>query len=166
MRKSYIFKNKHGKEVTFYEGQDVKITLPMEFLMCPEDMPKEIQAILEPIKIFDGKTGKITDFDVHDGSSEMAIIKLDKEFNNFTECLIPLEYVQPFDRYIMNAHIYFPNDPSVGMFPYSYDMTIYRFTEIDDSSEYREDIRAKIQELYKNMDDSSCFVSFDDEREW
>lgn len=56
--------------------------------------------------------------------------------------------------------IYFHGDPSVGIFPYSYEMTIPRVVLV----EWREDTRKQIAELYLQLDgEQRPDVFFDDE---
>jgi hypothetical protein len=47
----------------------------------------------------------------------------------------------------MKVTIYFSADPSVGIFPYSYEMEIPTF-----DNEYREEIRKQIKDLYTELD--------------
>lgn len=61
----------------------------------------------------------------------------------------------------MTAHVYFPADPSVGIFSYGYEMEIPDFEE-----EWREDTRKKIKALYDELDgEFSCNVIFEGEIE-
>lgn len=60
---------------------------------------------------------------------------------------------------IVKVYVHFPNDPSVGMNPYGYELEV-PFPE----PEYREDFRKEIQKLYHYLDDNSkCHVQFEDE---
>jgi hypothetical protein len=56
---------------------------------------------------------------------------------------------------------YFPNDPSVGMFPFSYEFQIHR--ESIGDAESREWVRKEFQKLYEETEDSKCIITFDDE---
>lgn len=67
----------------------------------------------------------------------------------------------PIDPYTAKVHIYFQGDRSVGIQPWSYDMTIHRQQISDDES--RDWIRAEVKKLYTEMDDFICQVTFDDE---
>lgn len=62
----------------------------------------------------------------------------------------------------MKAYVHFNADPSVGCFPYGYDIEIPTFEE-----ECREEIREKIKELYNFLDGEFLvsYVMFDDEND-
>jgi hypothetical protein len=60
----------------------------------------------------------------------------------------------------MKVLIHFEGDPSVGIFSYSFDMTIPEF-----EPEYREDTRAMIKNLYTELDGEFYpKVYFEDEK--
>lgn len=62
----------------------------------------------------------------------------------------------------MKAYIHFNADPSVGCFPYGYNIEIPTFEE-----EYREEVREKIKALYNDLDGDFgvSYVIFDDEND-
>ncbi len=65
-----------------------------------------------------------------------------------------------------NASILFPGDPSVGINPRVYHMNLDEELRnaFDDDKELREYHRAKIKDLYEEMDGvDTCVVAFSDE---
>ncbi len=59
----------------------------------------------------------------------------------------------------MKALVYFPNDPSVGIWSTYYTLEIPQF-----DNEFREEYRKKIKDLYEDMDSEFiCIVYFGDE---
>jgi hypothetical protein len=61
----------------------------------------------------------------------------------------------------MKAFIYFPGDPSVGIFSETFEMQIPEF-----DTDYREETRRDIQNLYTEISGGEgCRVSFSDENE-
>jgi hypothetical protein len=68
----------------------------------------------------------------------------------------------------MKVTIYFPNDPSVGIFSTWYGMEIPDFREFGmnekELREFREEMRDKIKSLYTELDgEFTCRVWFEDE---
>ena len=69
------------------------------------------------------------------------------------------------DENTMQVTISYQGDISVGIRPWWYEMTIYRFSNDDNSKEYRERIREQIKTLYMLTDgEFECQVYFDDEK--
>lgn len=66
-----------------------------------------------------------------------------------------------------SALIYFPGDPSVGIFSYSYKMELGQHLPdmFRDEPELRDEFREKIKTLYAEMDGESVpgYVTFSDE---
>ena len=65
----------------------------------------------------------------------------------------------------MKAIIYFHNDPTVGWFSETYEMTLPEPSTLEEMGWMREDLRKQISELYFaiNGENSSCKVRFSDE---
>ena len=68
----------------------------------------------------------------------------------------------------MKVTIYFPNDPSVGIFSNYYGMEVpdWRVYGMDkeDERQFREEMRSKIKSLYEELDgEFTCRVWFEDE---
>jgi hypothetical protein len=67
----------------------------------------------------------------------------------------------------MKAFIYFPGDPSVGIFPETLecDLPFPHFADMDEPKERREECRKEIEKFYTSWCDERCQVSFSDENE-
>ena len=69
----------------------------------------------------------------------------------------------------MKATIYFPNDPSVGLFPSSYEIELPfdSFEDMETPSDNREMCREQIAAFYKDWegDTMKCYVTFSDEKQ-